>query len=78
MLGKVLVANRAKVCISGYFLYTEAGAMVIEPEEMPWALHLEDLKWAMALQLEGNKLDLDLLVLYPQVAHYFLIVGLLS
>lgn len=40
--------------------------MVIEPVLMPWALHLEDLKWAMALQLDiGNELDLDLLALYP-------------
>lgn len=74
MLGKVLVALEPSEGLSGDFLYTEAGAMVIEPEEMPWALHLEDLKWAMALQLEGNKLDLDLLVMYPQVVR----VGLLS
>ncbi len=54
MLGKVLVALEPSEGLSGYFIYTEAGAMVIEPEEMPWALHLEDLKWAMALREQAR------------------------
>lgn len=54
MLGKVLVALEPSEGLSGDFIYTEAGAMVIEPEEMPWALHLEDLKWAMALREQAR------------------------